>query len=173
MAENARMLLGEHMYSRMICQGDRIAGRVASGTWVRAYRRGMGEERIEAGLPWAPARCTLPTAKRPLRVAEFDALFAEALRDLRRTGPTGLRLTLDCTDEVAARVADLVERESGCCSFFTFTVGRDHDRLLLDVEVPATHVDVLDALHARAAMVAVVTWAAGTPGTPGASGTPA
>ena len=30
-------------------------------------------------LPWvAPDACTLPTAERPLRVAEFDDLFANA-----------------------------------------------------------------------------------------------
>ncbi|HEX5497352.1 MAG TPA: hypothetical protein VFX70_22545 [Mycobacteriales bacterium] len=127
----------------------------------------MVEERIDAGLAWAPVGCTLPTAERPLRVAEFDALFAAALRDLRRSGPTELRLTLDGTDEVAAWVADLVERESGCCSFFTFTVGRDPgDRLLLDIEVPPAHADVLDGLHAmaiRATSSTGVGWAPGTP----------
>jgi hypothetical protein len=31
-----------------------------------------------------PAACTLPTAARPLRLAEFDALFATALRRQER-----------------------------------------------------------------------------------------
>lgn len=101
---------------------------------------------------WVPQACTLPTAERPLRVAEFDTLFSTALRDVHRPWPTELRLTLDGTAEVAATVADLVARETGCCSFFTFTLGRDgDDRLLLRVEVPSAHVGVLDGLHARAA----------------------
>ena len=33
---------------------------------------------------WAPQACTLPTAKRPVRVAEFDELFATGLRGQQR-----------------------------------------------------------------------------------------
>ncbi|WP_245718914.1 hypothetical protein [Micromonospora rhizosphaerae] len=38
---------------------------------------------------WVPEACTLPTAERPLRVAEFDELFATALRGQTRLSPTG------------------------------------------------------------------------------------
>lgn len=55
-----------------------------------------------------------------------------------------------------ASVRDLVAREAQCCSFFTFTVDCvDEGRLLLEVEVLATQVEVLDAVAALAA---------GTPG---------
>ncbi|MFC7479812.1 hypothetical protein ACFQX7_06905 [Luedemannella flava] len=43
---------------------------------------------------WAPEACTLPTAERPLRLAEFDALFATAAHEGERLSPTHLRLTL-------------------------------------------------------------------------------
>jgi len=46
---------------------------------------------------------------------------------------------------------DRAERESGCCSFFTFAF--DHDaggRLLMDVTAAEVRVAVLDALLARA-----------------------
>ncbi|WP_433352534.1 hypothetical protein ACQP25_05150 [Microtetraspora malaysiensis] len=33
-------------------------------------------------MEWTPAECTLPTEERPLRVAEFDELFASALYGL-------------------------------------------------------------------------------------------
>jgi hypothetical protein len=33
---------------------------------------------------WTPDACTLPTADRPLRVAEFDELFAFVVRAERR-----------------------------------------------------------------------------------------
>jgi len=60
-----------------------------------------------------------------------------------------LRWDLDPGTE--ATVRDLAGRESGCCSFFVFTF-RPGDRVLrLDVEVPAAHVEVLDALASRAA----------------------
>jgi hypothetical protein len=100
-------------------------------------------------LAWAPEACTLPTADRPLRVAEFDHLFATVLRDQQRLSPTRLRWRLDPAAEATAR--ELTRRESACCSFFSFTFTTETDTLLLGVEVPAAHVDVLDALAARAA----------------------
>jgi hypothetical protein len=98
---------------------------------------------------WAPAACTLPTVDRPLRLAEFDDLFTTALRGQHRTSPTALRWLLDPAAEPTAR--DLTARESACCSFFAFTYTPAAGHTLLDVVVPAAHVDVLDALAARAA----------------------
>ncbi|RKN50353.1 hypothetical protein [Micromonospora endolithica] len=102
---------------------------------------------------WVPEACTLPTVDRPLRLAEFDHLFATAVRAQQRLSPTALRLLLDPAAEATAR--DLTGRESSCCSFFTFTFAGDDagdsGGLRLDVQVPAGHVDVLDALAGRAA----------------------
>ena len=42
---------------------------------------------------WAPDACTLPTAERPPRVAEFDQLFAFVVRVERRK-PTLLDLVV-------------------------------------------------------------------------------
>ena len=66
---------------------------------------------------WAPDACTLPTAERPLRVAEFDDLFT-AVRRSERPLPTRLDLVLPRNIEATCR--DLARRESECCSFFTF-----------------------------------------------------
>ncbi|GIJ24223.1 hypothetical protein [Micromonospora lutea] len=98
---------------------------------------------------WVPEACTLPTVERPLRLAEFDDLFATALRGQQRLSPTVLRWRLDPAAEATAR--DLTGRESSCCSFFTFTYTDDGDTVRLDVEVSTAHVDVLDALAGRAA----------------------
>lgn len=98
---------------------------------------------------WVPEACTLPTVERPLRLAEFDDLFATALRGQQRLSATALRWRLDPAAEATAR--DLTGRESSCCSFFSFTVARDGDAVRLDVEVPGAHVEVLDALAGRAA----------------------
>jgi hypothetical protein len=98
--------------------------------------------------PWAPQACTLPTEERPLRVAEFDALFTEAVRSVRRIDVTSVSLELE--PHVASRAADLVVRETGCCSFFTFSLVATGGSLHLEIRVPAQHADVLEALAARA-----------------------
>jgi hypothetical protein len=98
---------------------------------------------------WVPEACTLPSVQQPLRLVEFDSLFATALREQQRLSPIHLRWRLDPAAETTAR--DLTNRESSCCSFFTFTITADTDALRLDVQVPAAHVDVLDALAQRAA----------------------
>ncbi|MFC6023316.1 hypothetical protein ACFP2T_45080 [Plantactinospora solaniradicis] len=97
-----------------------------------------------------PASCTLPTVEQPVRLAEFDELFATAVRSVHRAAPSRLRLELAPDPEVAARVADLMVRESGCCSFFAFTLSMADHRLRCDVTVPTERVRVLDALTARA-----------------------
>jgi hypothetical protein len=98
---------------------------------------------------WVPEACTLPTVERPLRLAEFDDLFATALLGQQRIAPTRLRWRLD--PGVASVARDLTERESACCSFFTFSFATTVDGLQVDVEVPAEQVAVLDALTERAA----------------------
>lgn len=97
---------------------------------------------------WVPDACTLPTVERPLRLAEFDNLFATAVRDQQRLSAARLRWLLDPAAEAWAR--DLTGRETQCCSFFTFTFALADGAVQLDVEVPAAHVDVLDALAQRA-----------------------
>ena len=98
---------------------------------------------------WVPQACTLPTAQRPLRLAEFDDLFATALQGQQRLSSMRLRWRLDPAAEPAAR--DLTGRETECCSFFSFTFATVDGAVQLDVEVPDAHVDVLDALADRAA----------------------
>ncbi|HEX9999504.1 MAG TPA: hypothetical protein VGB74_03545 [Actinoplanes sp.] len=98
---------------------------------------------------WVPEACALPTAERPLRLVEFDELFATALRGQQRPSPTTLRWDLDPVCEATAR--DLTARENSCCSFFTFVFKPSDTALRLDVKVPDAYVEVLDALQRRAA----------------------
>jgi hypothetical protein len=102
-------------------------------------------------LAWAPTACTLPTADRPIRVAEFDDLFRRSLLGQQRLNPTRLRWRFESGSEATAR--GLADRESSCCPFFTFTftVAGDQNGLQVDVEVPSEQVEVLDALEQRAA----------------------
>jgi hypothetical protein len=101
-----------------------------------------------------PDACTLPTAERPLRLAEFDELFATAVRRVEQVNTTHIRLWLTGPAGLEATVRDLTARETECCSFFTFTVtGRrtdDGSALTLDIEVPDQYADVLASLTVRA-----------------------
>jgi hypothetical protein len=117
--------------------GDETAGRAAA-----------------SGAGWAPADCTLPTAERPLRVAQFEAVFAALVRGVDRAAPTRLRLALEPSPQAAARTAELAMAETGCCSFFTFALTAAHGALTLDITVPEQHAPVLAALADRAAAAA-------------------
>ena len=101
-----------------------------------------------------PDDCTLPTAERPARLAEFDDLFATAVRGVEVLGPTHARMRLAGPAGLAARVRDLTARETRCCSFFTFTItahaATDGETLALDIEVPDAYAEVLRSLARRA-----------------------
>ncbi|MEV3966065.1 hypothetical protein AB0M34_35250 [Nocardia sp. NPDC050193] len=98
---------------------------------------------------WVPDSCTLPTVEQPVRVAEFDRLFAESVRATRRPGPDRLELLMDPAAEPVAR--DLAARESSCCSFFTFDFAPTGAELVMGIGVPAAGTEVLDAFAARVA----------------------
>ena len=101
---------------------------------------------MDIDLAHVPETCTLPTAERPLRLAEFDRLFASAITPVERRGPQTARISLPPRPEIAARAADLVVRETGCCSFFTFSLTATVGRLHLDVTVPESQTPVLDSV---------------------------
>ncbi|GAB3987445.1 hypothetical protein GCM10029978_106280 [Actinoallomurus acanthiterrae] len=103
-----------------------------------------------ADADWVPQACTLPTAERPLRVAEFDELFADAVTGLEEVGPARIRMRLRPETPVAARAAELAVRETACCSFFTFTLTTTGGDLALDITVGDEHAGVLRALADRA-----------------------
>lgn len=99
---------------------------------------------------WASEACTLPTQDRPFRIAEFDALFADDVTEVRRTAADLALLELRPEPAVAARAADLSVRETGCCSFFEFSLVATGGQLTLLVRTPPEQVAVLDALVERA-----------------------
>lgn len=102
-------------------------------------------------LGWTDvAACTLPTAERPLRLAEFDDLFT-AVRSIERSDGTRARLLMAGDDAFADRTQRLADAESSCCSFFAFGVTTVEPGLVaLDIEVPEAYADVLAALVVRA-----------------------
>ncbi|WP_054815722.1 hypothetical protein [Nocardia arizonensis] len=95
--------------------------------------------------------CTLPTVERPTRLAEFDDFFARSVSAAARPAPTRLELRLIAGGDAEPVGRDLAARESTCCSFFTFTFTPDTEgALVMGIEVPTAHLDVLDALDGRA-----------------------
>jgi hypothetical protein len=92
-----------------------------------------------------PESCTLPTAERPPRVADFGGFFAGAVRGVDRPAPTRLRLDLTPGPQTAARAAELAAAEASCCSFFTFTLTVTDRDLSLEIAVPTEQAAVLDA----------------------------
>lgn len=101
-----------------------------------------------------PDACTLPAAGQPLRLAEFDDLFATAVRRVDPISGTHARLHLTGPAGLADRVRELAAREAECCSFFTFTTtarpATGGEAVVLDIEVPAAHAQVLASLAQRA-----------------------
>jgi hypothetical protein len=111
---------------------------------------------------WAPDACTLPTADRPVRLAEFDAVFGQGLRRVSRLSDRRAQWEFTAGPDRAARIADLLRRETACCSFFTFAVTSGAPgTAVVDVTVPVAQVRVLDALNQRAASRAGLTVAGG------------
>ena len=95
-------------------------------------------------LQQAPAACTLPTADRPLRAAEFTELFAAVVDSVERRDLTTAIFTLPLDALESAR--DLAARETDCCSFFEFAVEPHGGHARMTVRVPARYADVLHAL---------------------------
>jgi len=100
--------------------------------------------------------CTMPTIDRPTRVAEFDALFAEHATSVEREGELA-RIHLKGPESLRARVQDLTDRETSCCSFFTFTLSGAGTELILEIAVPPARREVLDSLVDRASELSVRT----------------
>ena len=78
--------------------------------------------------------CTLPTEAVGDRLAEWRAVRGRVVR--REAIPGGLRIHLGSEPGLAAQVADLAEREQGCCSFFAFAVRVDAAGVALEVTAP-------------------------------------
>ena len=78
-------------------------------------------------------------------------MFTRSVRGAERAGRSRLRLDLDPAPGLAGRIADLAAAETGCCSFFTFTLTLADGSLRLEIAVPPANAGVLDALSARVA----------------------
>jgi hypothetical protein len=101
---------------------------------------------------WVPVdACTLPTVEQPVRVAEFDALFAETLTRVERASVASAQFMLSGSKALAERAQSLADRETGCCSFFGFSITpAGPDSVVMEVAVPSERAELLTALVRRA-----------------------
>jgi len=91
-----------------------------------------------------------PAADLPDRFAEFDELLGHAW-EIRRPTPTRLEVDLPARIGLAARLADLFQREATCCGFFTFELTiMSGEALLVTITVTESKTSVLEALAAGA-----------------------
>ena len=75
--------------------------------------------------------------EQPLRLAEFDELFRTAICAVTRVDGSRARFVLRPESAIAGRAAELAVRESGCCSFFEFSLTVAGGSVSLDVRVPS------------------------------------
>jgi hypothetical protein len=94
--------------------------------------------------------CSLDAAGVADRMAEFERLFASALAS-QRSEPGRLRLEFALAGEEEAAVRDLLAREAECCTFFSFGIERDAERLVVTMGVPQAAQPMLDEFEALAA----------------------
>ena len=105
------------------------------------------------GSPEPRALKGLPALNWPDRFAEFDELLGQAW-EIRRPAPTRLEVDLPAAAGLAARLADLFQREAACCVFFTFELTIvSGEALLVAISVPEDKTSVLDAVAAGAGPV--------------------
>lgn len=92
--------------------------------------------------------CTLAAEDRPARVAEWRALLGKAKE--RESVDGGIRLTFAPDPGLAAEVANLAQREQGCCAFYDFAVHINPSGLALEVKAPDAAKEMVDALFGSA-----------------------
>ena len=82
-------------------------------------------------------------------MSALTGLVAETVRSVAYENDL-VRMHLSGAAGLRDRVRDLADRETACCSFFSFVVDGESDDLMLEVSVPPEHRDILKALASRA-----------------------
>jgi hypothetical protein len=104
------------------------------------------EELPQVVDPLIGASCTLAAGDLRVRMAEWRAVRDRATRVERIQG--GVRLHL-AADESVSGIADLVDRESQCCAFYTFSLNvHGGSRLLEATAAPGAEEAVLALIGA-------------------------
>lgn len=92
-----------------------------------------------------PIACTLQPSEARSQLGEWREVLHQVTNRSERVSPNRLEVGL-LPDADIGLVIDLAQREAACCTFFSFAIEIQADRLVLAVEVPNAAVEVLDQL---------------------------
>jgi hypothetical protein len=92
-----------------------------------------------------PIACTLESSDARDQLGEWQEVLDEAVGGSERVSANRLELTIVPNADIGP-VISLAQREIACCSFFSFTLEIQAERLVLAIEVPDDAVEVLDQL---------------------------
>lgn len=96
-------------------------------------------------MPNTTNACSLDQAGQEKRLEEIAALAARALHEAQAI-PRGVRLRLQCTEEVQADLWRLIEAEGECCAFLRFQMRVADRAVILDVTGPPEARNLIDRL---------------------------
>jgi DNA-binding transcriptional MerR regulator len=104
---------------------------------------------VDPATDQQPIACTLDAEEMPGRLAAWQGVAAEAAG--REPIDGGVRLRFEPVAGLAARLADLAEKEQGCCAFFDFAVRVSPAGVALEVRAPEGAAELVTALVGGAA----------------------
>ena len=92
-----------------------------------------------------PIACTLQPSDARSQLGEWQEVLHRVTNRSERVSPNRLELSL-IPDTDMGPLVSLAQREAACCTFFSFAIEIQADRLVLAVEVPDDAVEILDQL---------------------------
>ncbi len=94
-----------------------------------------------------PIACTLLPADASSQLRDWREMLPRLTSRSERISPNRLEHTLSPDADIRA-LLNLAQREAACCSFFSFSIEIQPDRLVLAVKVPDDAIEILDGLVA-------------------------
>ena len=92
-----------------------------------------------------PIACTLSASDARSQLSEWQGILSHSVDNSERVSPNRLQLRFSADADIES-VINLAQRESACCTFFSFSIEIATDHLLLIIEVPNEAVQILDQL---------------------------
>ena len=90
-----------------------------------------------------PIACALDATDAGARRARWGELATEAMTECGRT-PDGARQLYRADPRIQRELEELIRLEAECCAFLEFTLTRDRDALVLEVQGPVEAAGILE-----------------------------
>jgi hypothetical protein len=92
-----------------------------------------------------PIACTLQPSDARSQLGEWQEMLHQVTNRSERVLPNRLELSLIPDADIGPLIS-LAQREAACCTFFSFAIVIQADRLILAVGVPDNAAEILDQL---------------------------